>query len=282
MRNKDRFGGARNGAGIYKITNTESGKIYIGSAIDLYRRASSHIRNLRQGKHANKHLQSAFDKYGEDVFMFEVVEYVDDHENLISREQHWIDELNAAQDGYNKTPTAGSMLGFKFSEESKRKMSQSRTGRKMNYTPEGLASLEAYRKSIVVSEETKKRISESLRGRELTEAEKEARQRVAEARKGYKHSEETKRKIRESNLGRKRSQETCERNRQARIGKKRSPESVEKSAAWHRGRKDSPDVVARRAQSNTGKKRTPEQIERIKAGQAAARARKKALQAGNV
>lgn len=248
--------------------------MYIGSAVNLYKRSSTHIRQLRNNQHANSHIQFAFNKYGESSFEFSVIEYVN-VEKLIEREQYWIDELKVSSEGYNKSPTAGSLLGFKPSDETRAKMSAARVGRKMVYTPEGLASLELYRKSIVVSEETKKNISNALRGRTLSEAEKDARRRVAEARKGYKHSEETKQKIRDSNLGKKRSKEAIENNRQAQIGKKRSAESVAKSAEWHRGRKDSPDVVMRRAKSNTGKKRTPEQIERIKAGQAAARERKK-------
>jgi len=61
-------------AGIYKITNTANGKVYIGSAREFKERWKQHKSSLLSGKHHNKHLQGSFDKYGESVFVFEVLE----------------------------------------------------------------------------------------------------------------------------------------------------------------------------------------------------------------
>lgn len=46
-------------SGIYKITNTKTGKIYIGSAVDLRRRLYAHLKSLRRNSHDNTYLQNA-------------------------------------------------------------------------------------------------------------------------------------------------------------------------------------------------------------------------------
>lgn len=50
--------------GIYKITNLINNKFYIGSSSDLKKRLYEHRRELNLGVQANKHLQSAWNKYG--------------------------------------------------------------------------------------------------------------------------------------------------------------------------------------------------------------------------
>ena len=52
-------------AGVYQIYNTETGKRYIGSSIDVERRLKEHKRNLKSHKHRNQHLQNAWNKYEE-------------------------------------------------------------------------------------------------------------------------------------------------------------------------------------------------------------------------
>jgi group I intron endonuclease len=79
-------------SGIYKITNLITQKFYIGSSIDLCRRKIEHFSALRTNKHHSILLQRAFNKYGEENFIFEVVECCE-KENLIKREQHYLDTL---------------------------------------------------------------------------------------------------------------------------------------------------------------------------------------------
>ena len=61
-------------AGIYTITNTATDKVYIGETTMLKRRLSRHRWNLKRLKHENDALQKDYRKYGEDVFVYEVVE----------------------------------------------------------------------------------------------------------------------------------------------------------------------------------------------------------------
>ena len=61
-------------SGIYKITNLINKKYYIGSSLDIKRRWKEHRRNLIKNKHNNIHLQKSWNKYGENSFLFEIIE----------------------------------------------------------------------------------------------------------------------------------------------------------------------------------------------------------------
>jgi len=77
-------------SGIYRIRNIINQHVYIGSSWDVNSRHAEHFRDLRAGHHPNKHLQSAWNKYGGEAFVFELVELCT-LECLIEREQHHID-----------------------------------------------------------------------------------------------------------------------------------------------------------------------------------------------
>lgn len=77
--------------GIYSITNTVSGKVYIGSTVDFDTRWAYHRSRLRCNKHDNSYLQRSWDKYGECAFEFSILECLDDFEKLIEVEQFWMD-----------------------------------------------------------------------------------------------------------------------------------------------------------------------------------------------
>ena len=62
---------------IYKITNKENNKIYIGSSFNIEKRKNAHFNALRNRKHHSIHLQRAYDKYGEKAFVFTVVKEYD-------------------------------------------------------------------------------------------------------------------------------------------------------------------------------------------------------------
>lgn len=61
---------------IYEIKNKTTGRVYIGRARTVKERLSSHRYNLRANKHVNKLLQSDWNKYGEDDFVFSIIEKV--------------------------------------------------------------------------------------------------------------------------------------------------------------------------------------------------------------
>ena len=110
---------------IYKITNKANNKIYIGSAAHYDKRIGDHVSNLRIGKHHNKHLQFAWNKYKEENFIFEILEKVDCKENLKSREQYYIDLYKPFDSniGYNLCKLAErNRFGMKMPESAKVKI----------------------------------------------------------------------------------------------------------------------------------------------------------------
>jgi group I intron endonuclease len=115
---------------IYKITNAANSDLYVGSTVKgMLWRKQKHLRELRQNKHHNRHLQNAFNLYGEDKFAFVVIEELPDSKNVIEREQFWIKELGAT---YNVMREVKSHIGVKRSPETCKKISEALTGRKLS------------------------------------------------------------------------------------------------------------------------------------------------------
>lgn len=88
------YNGQSRFGGVYKITNNETGNFYIGSSYEFKRRASQHRNSLKKNRHSNKHLQASWNKWGEDAFLFEVIEVVHgDKGERFRVEQKYIDNL---------------------------------------------------------------------------------------------------------------------------------------------------------------------------------------------
>lgn len=161
--------------GIYQITL--QGRIYVGSAVRIDVRWRAHRNDLNRGKHHSRLLQRTFNKYGLSAAVFEVLEYVDDPERLIDREQFWLDKLRPYDGGYNTCPNAHSVLGLKHPDESRARMSLVRKG------------MGAGKR---ISPEQREKIAESLRGRKHSAKRKLA---TSKAHIGIRQSEESKAKI---------------------------------------------------------------------------------------
>ena len=128
-----------NQSGIYQIMNLVNGKIYVGSAVKIKSRFRTHLHALRKGNHENSKLQRAWNKYGAEVFEFQILEIIPDKQDLIKAEQRYLDELNPF---YNILKTAGSSLGLKLSDEAKNKIRLTHLGRKL--TAEHKAKIARY------------------------------------------------------------------------------------------------------------------------------------------
>ena len=147
-------------SGIYQIENLVSGKVYIGSAVNLNKRCNHHFNDLRKNIHHNRHLQRSFNVHGIDNFEFTVLHEYDD--DLEWAEQIYIDDfINnfGVNRLYNICMIAGSNRGIKFNhtEETKRKMSLSSIGKKKSEETRQKMSLS--KTGIKRSEETKQKIS---------------------------------------------------------------------------------------------------------------------------
>lgn len=161
-------------SGIYRITCLSNGKCYIGSSCDISRRWREHKYALDNNRHDNKYLQSAWNKYGEDSFVFSII-LLCPVSVLIQKEQEQFDATRRAL-CFNLSFIAGKV---EMTSEIRRKMSESRKG-------------------VRCSEETKRKISESQKGKRLSD---ETKIKISESARGRRLSKETKIKISESGRG---------------------------------------------------------------------------------
>jgi group I intron endonuclease len=117
-------------SGVYKIFNTRNNKCYIGSSVNIENRWKFHKSHLLKNTHHCKYLQNAYNKYGNDCFTYSILETCDrDKDILLALEQQYLDILKPE---YNHYKVAGSPLGMKHTEETKRKMSLIGKGRKFS------------------------------------------------------------------------------------------------------------------------------------------------------
>lgn len=188
-------------SGIYMIKNTDTGKVYIGSAVDIQARWREHRWQLKHGFHHSIYLQRANDKYGESSFEFSIIEEVP-NESLLIREQHWLDHFQSYKYifGYNICRMARNSSGYRHTDESIRKMRETRRkyvgenhpmyGRR--HTEETKCLISANRKGKCVgelhhqygkirSQEWCRKISESNRGKVIME---DQRRKMSAAHKG--------------------------------------------------------------------------------------------------
>lgn len=86
--------------GIYKITNTENGKCYIGQSRDIEARWQKHLSAYKSCP--DWELYRAFKKYGISKFTFEIIEECQIKE-LNEREIYWITQYDSFNNGYNMT-----------------------------------------------------------------------------------------------------------------------------------------------------------------------------------
>jgi len=92
--------------GIYSITCLLNNKMYIGYSTNFKRRESVHFRRLKKNKHKNDLLQNDYNLYGEEFFIFEVIEEYK-AKFLTSMEHYWCNMLNTRDKrfGYNMKST---------------------------------------------------------------------------------------------------------------------------------------------------------------------------------
>jgi len=153
-----------NASGIYCWKHIKSGKRYIGQAINVLKRMSSHRTRLRGKYHDNEYFQRAWSKYGESAFKFSVIEFCP-QEMLSWKEEEWISKYQTTKSkfGYNLT-TGGE--NPKHSDETKRIIAICSTGRK--HSKDACQKISKARKGIVFSEEHKKKLSDAAKARGIT------------------------------------------------------------------------------------------------------------------
>jgi len=273
--------------GIYVIVNKVSGKMYVGSAVNLSKRKGSHFNGLRNNKHRNIHLQRAYNKDGKENFVFKTIIFCD-KTDLLFYEQICMDGYNVIKKGYNISPIAGNNLGVKRTEETKKRMSEAKqnmseeTKKRMSESARGKKHTEETKKKISESnlgkkrtEETKKKISNGQKGKKLTEEHKkkiseakqnmseETKNNMSEAHKGNKHTEETKKRMSKSRKGKKHTEETRKKIIRSLKGKTHTEETKKKISEAHKGKTHTEETRKKMSKSRKGKKHTEETKKKI-------------------
>lgn len=183
-------------SGVYLITNRLNGKVYIGSSYILGIRITQHKVALRANRHKNKHLQAAWNKYGETAFAFKVIEYCSSTKCL-QREQFYLVKYQAynREYGYNIVEKAGTTKGRKLSEETKQKLRVINTGKKL--TSESIEKCRLAATGVKKSKANRLGISKRFKELWADPEWRQARRRV------YKpHTREAKLKMARGNRGR--------------------------------------------------------------------------------
>lgn len=176
----------------YLITNIINNKKYVGITCRGYEeRWHEHVLNAQTG--IQTILGNAIRKYGQENFKLTLLEDDIPDELAASREQYYISSYNSFYDsgeGYNMTRGGGGVVGYKHTDETKAKISNSLKGH-------------------VFPESRNKKISDALKKVEKTF---EWRSAISKARKGKytedsngfygkHHSQDTKKKISDANSG---------------------------------------------------------------------------------
>lgn len=202
-------------SGIYKIQSiVKPERIYIGSAVNMGKRWSRHLTDLKKNIHGNPKLQNHYNKYGVNDLVYSLLLGCDKCD-CEKTEQYFIDTYNP---WFNICKIANSVQGRVCSEETKRKMSLQHKGKP------------TWIKGVKLSKEHKAAIGHGLKGRKNA--------------LGTHHSasEETKIKIGLGNKGKIHSVEQNEKNRIFKTGKKQSPETIAKKIKSNTGKKRSDEI----------------------------------------
>lgn len=177
--------------GIYKITNTSNGKVYIGQTKNLINRKQSHFYWLERNEHHNQPLQKAYNKYGKENFTFEILE---ESEDLDNRELFWITEYGGVNSRLNynlKDPLSKEWSNYVKVKQSKTMMGENNPNYGNKWTEEQKEKMSKIKRGKTL---------EDLIGKEKSEL---AKEKMSKSQKGRKHPEEVKEKIRQANLGEK-------------------------------------------------------------------------------
>lgn len=123
--------------GVYRIRNKRNGKFYVGSSIEIEKRLERHRRELEQGIHHCIYLQRAWNKYGADSFIFEIIHECSSEEEARSIEQQYLDKETDNLYNISRKAAGGDLISYHPNKQNIiQKMAQSIRKRYESMTPE--------------------------------------------------------------------------------------------------------------------------------------------------
>ena len=107
---------------IYKITNIQNNKVYIGQTIRpieqrFHRHLSDALNNI-----LDTHFARAIRKYGKDSFIIEEIDSAQTQDELNQKEQYWIRYYNSVEEGYNETDAISKCGGNTYQSKTEEEM----------------------------------------------------------------------------------------------------------------------------------------------------------------
>ena len=107
---------------IYKITNIQNNKVYIGQTIrPIEQRFKRHINDALNNI-LDTHFARAIRKYGKENFTIEQIDTAQTQEELNQKEQYWIQYYNSVNEGYNETDAISESGGNTYQSKTEEEM----------------------------------------------------------------------------------------------------------------------------------------------------------------
>lgn len=105
---------------IYKITNIQNNKCYIGQTIrPIEQRFHRHINDAEK---LNTHFAKAIRKYGKENFKIEIIDTAKNQNELNQKEQYWIRYYDSVKNGYNETDAINKCGGNTYQSKTAEEM----------------------------------------------------------------------------------------------------------------------------------------------------------------
>lgn len=107
---------------IYKITNIQNNKVYIGQTIrPIDQRFKRHLNDALNNI-LDTHFARAIRKYGRDNFIIEEIDSALTQDELNEKEKYWIQYYNSVKEGYNETNAISKCGGNTYQSKTEEEM----------------------------------------------------------------------------------------------------------------------------------------------------------------
>lgn len=195
---------------IYKITNTENGKSYIGRAKHFKKRMNAHI-SLSLKDEPKQHIHRSIKKFGWENFSKTILE--ENVENMSEREMFFIDKHDTFKNGYNMTSGGENNDGYVYGEHHSNQIKKAfsvieENGKTKGHNlaikmVENRRSYEGDKNPFYGknhSDETKLKMRKPKSNTEKMKKSEETKRKISNTLKGIKRSEESRKKMKEAKL----------------------------------------------------------------------------------
>ncbi len=244
---------------IYALADPRTGCVrYVGWAYQPNKRLSDHIYKAQKEKTHKANWLNQLSRLGVRPLLVELEKGTGDWGEA---ERRWIKHfISNGADLCNATAGGEGIVGYRFSEETRRVMSQKKRGCKL--TPEHIARVTAANRGQKRSPETIEKIK---RNRKPYHPTPEMREHLKAVCSGWHHTEEARAKIAAAGRGREVSEETKRRIGEKKKGKPLTDEHRQKLSEAHKGKKLSEEHKQKIRESSGGWEHTEDAKAKISA-----------------